>query len=530
MSDNGQVLDEKGSIAMLIIIITFIAIVIIGLTFIVFRNPLRAKLGIYDIVYKNENTYSFIFENDMPNRINQPYVTFNEINYYMLGNVITYDNRIKKMETLTYNQLNEMFPKKSYKNWLNGGREEIQILNNGKIGYKEQFDNIEEDEINETNDISSHVDNIITDNKSDIELKLTNDNNHILNNNRSSIEIVNSMEEIDITDMLPNSKVEYIITSSTSNKSNGVTANITNDSQFITNGCINGEKHYTSGTCAICLENLEDDDIVRGLICGHVFHQICIDPWLTMRSASCPICKKDYYLEIQNNDINNQDLNRNGIVSFNFDINENFNLPLGEPGSSTLDDLFKIDRSNPISFFIIPNITRLKAQILLTALLYLRNNNYSLDDPNDEQLLNNGQNNDANFDTITINNSNTTDQNDDTLLIHIQSHRQMENLYHSNQIVSRFDQLNVSESFDTPPIPNLNNLNPYIKEIVEHYPRPFNPSDLIDLDYDALKETDKMLRGLKKPYFLLIGVSKLQIYYYNVVKIYDNKRNKRLKL
>lgn len=52
----------------------------------------------------------------------------------------------------------------------------------------------------------------------------------------------------------------------------------------------------TSGdTCAICIDMLEDDDDVRGLTCGHAFHAVCLDPWLTSRRACCPLCKADYY-------------------------------------------------------------------------------------------------------------------------------------------------------------------------------------------------------------------------------------------
>jgi hypothetical protein len=40
---------------------------------------------------------------------------------------------------------------------------------------------------------------------------------------------------------------------------------------------------------------LEDDDDVRGLTCGHAFHAVCLDPWLTSRRACCPLCKADYY-------------------------------------------------------------------------------------------------------------------------------------------------------------------------------------------------------------------------------------------
>ena len=48
--------------------------------------------------------------------------------------------------------------------------------------------------------------------------------------------------------------------------------------------------------CAICIENLDDDDEVRGLSCGHAFHAGCLDPWLTGRRACCPLCKADFYV------------------------------------------------------------------------------------------------------------------------------------------------------------------------------------------------------------------------------------------
>jgi hypothetical protein len=49
-------------------------------------------------------------------------------------------------------------------------------------------------------------------------------------------------------------------------------------------------------TCAICLEVPEDNHTVRSLKCGHCYHQICIDPWLTTQRGACPLCKRDYYL------------------------------------------------------------------------------------------------------------------------------------------------------------------------------------------------------------------------------------------
>ncbi|QVM06894.1 hypothetical protein D8B26_001597 [Coccidioides posadasii str. Silveira] len=45
--------------------------------------------------------------------------------------------------------------------------------------------------------------------------------------------------------------------------------------------------------CAICLDALQEDSMVRRLTCNHMFHSTCIDPWLTGRTAQCPVCKTE---------------------------------------------------------------------------------------------------------------------------------------------------------------------------------------------------------------------------------------------
>ncbi|XP_019379389.1 PREDICTED: E3 ubiquitin-protein ligase RNF149 [Gavialis gangeticus] len=44
--------------------------------------------------------------------------------------------------------------------------------------------------------------------------------------------------------------------------------------------------------CAVCIENYKPKDTVRILPCKHIFHRICIDPWL-VDHRTCPMCKLD---------------------------------------------------------------------------------------------------------------------------------------------------------------------------------------------------------------------------------------------
>jgi hypothetical protein len=41
--------------------------------------------------------------------------------------------------------------------------------------------------------------------------------------------------------------------------------------------------------CAVCIEDLAEDDTYRRLPCGHFFHPQCVDPWLE-NNVTCPMC------------------------------------------------------------------------------------------------------------------------------------------------------------------------------------------------------------------------------------------------
>ncbi|CAL9112339.1 unnamed protein product [Musa textilis] len=44
--------------------------------------------------------------------------------------------------------------------------------------------------------------------------------------------------------------------------------------------------------CAVCLGTLEEGDEVRELgNCCHAFHRLCIDKWVDMGRATCPLCR-----------------------------------------------------------------------------------------------------------------------------------------------------------------------------------------------------------------------------------------------
>lgn len=50
--------------------------------------------------------------------------------------------------------------------------------------------------------------------------------------------------------------------------------------------------HTQHDCCPICLEAFSDNDTVKRIKCGHVFHSSCIDPWLSEISDICPVCRR----------------------------------------------------------------------------------------------------------------------------------------------------------------------------------------------------------------------------------------------
>ncbi|KAI9351490.1 hypothetical protein BDR26DRAFT_851154 [Obelidium mucronatum] len=53
-----------------------------------------------------------------------------------------------------------------------------------------------------------------------------------------------------------------------------------------------GQEEERNDLCPICIEDYVRNDWIRVLPCGHDFHALCVDRWLTSIAGICPLCKK----------------------------------------------------------------------------------------------------------------------------------------------------------------------------------------------------------------------------------------------
>lgn len=177
--------------------------------------------------------------------------------------------RYSKMKKLTEQEVELLFPKKTYHDWLNGGKEDDVNLRDGVLQEEEQL----------------RKDSKVTDDN----FAMTVTKTVVTNSSDEITEATNS------TDIDPK---RVVTDDSTDIAEHGIELGDLSREQSSSNESTEVDKfhelHFTSGSCAICLEVLEDVDTVRGLLCGHVFHSDCLDPWLIKRRACCPMCKRDY--------------------------------------------------------------------------------------------------------------------------------------------------------------------------------------------------------------------------------------------
>jgi hypothetical protein len=57
------------------------------------------------------------------------------------------------------------------------------------------------------------------------------------------------------------------------------------------------------GFCTVCQETLKEGERIRSIVkCQHLFHAVCLDPWLK-NNTSCPICRVEIYKQSANRNI-----------------------------------------------------------------------------------------------------------------------------------------------------------------------------------------------------------------------------------
>ena len=58
----------------------------------------------------------------------------------------------------------------------------------------------------------------------------------------------------------------------------------------LTTGRAGSRKALLKEKCVVCSENFKPSDTFSQLPCNHVFHQVCLYPWL-QTTNTCPICR-----------------------------------------------------------------------------------------------------------------------------------------------------------------------------------------------------------------------------------------------
>lgn len=166
------------------------------------------------------------------------------------------------MKKLTEEEVETLFPKKTFHDWLNGGRERDHQHRDGMLHEENETFHPDLNVVH----LSENQDNELT----RVETAARSVCSHDLTDEAGPSSVAKEDAAIELHDL----------------------PSLLDDPKEIET---ESELHFSSGSCAICLEVIEDEDIVRGLICGHVFHADCLDPWLTKRRACCPMCKRDYF-------------------------------------------------------------------------------------------------------------------------------------------------------------------------------------------------------------------------------------------
>lgn len=322
--------------------------------FFTFRYFIRSKYGlhVYPIPHRTLFYSSSVplDQNSLTNVELQEQINYVRDNNYIRGEILARrinrgrnrrrrrGGRYSRMKKLTDQEVEILFPKKTYYDWLNGGQERDHEIRDGVLQ--------EESMLACTTQVKQHGQDDTFD------LNDAQDENL----NRTISQSIAS-DAIDVNQS-PITKVEGIEMQNMKLDEIPHATHVSSPSEET-----DDDLHFTSGTCAICLEVLENDDNVRGLICGHVFHSDCLDPWLTKRRACCPMCKRDYFFKDEHNNSLSQQGNSSSSPNGNGDDN-NTNNNQNNDADDDYDDIdFDAFRNDPALTALLQELVPLQERV-----------------------------------------------------------------------------------------------------------------------------------------------------------------------
>mmetsp|Transcript_5576 Transcript_5576/g.6569 ORF Transcript_5576/g.6569 Transcript_5576/m.6569 type:complete len:584 (+) Transcript_5576:200-1951(+) len=322
--------------------------------FFTFRYFIRSKYGlhVYPIPHRTLFYSSSVplDQNSLTNVELQEQINYVRDNNYIRGEILARrinrgrnrrrrrGGRYSRMKKLTEQEVEILFPKKTYYDWLNGGQERDHEIRDGVLQEESMLactTRVKQQGQDDTFDLNDAQDE---------------------NLNRTISQSIAS-DAIDVNQS-PITKVEGIEMQNMKLDEIPHATHVSSPSEET-----DDELHFTSGTCAICLEILENDDNVRGLICGHVFHSDCLDPWLTKRRACCPMCKRDYFFKDEHN--NSLSQQGNSSSSPNGDGNDNnTNNNQNNDADDDYDDIdFDAFRNDPALTALLQELVPLQERV-----------------------------------------------------------------------------------------------------------------------------------------------------------------------
>jgi hypothetical protein len=221
----------------------------------------------------------YLVDTEFRDNINM--IIFNFYNYFDINVSLDTIEQVQPSQVLLFNNIINMLA-----NSINNINNDI---NNDNINN----DNINDNINNDINNDNINNDNINNDN-------INNDNNNDnINNDINNINNSDSDDNIEDNNENPFTILNLVFNLLNHNNNNNNNNNTFEDVVVTTKEeDINKLKKIVLETnldinCSICLDNLNDGDIIIELSCLHKFHSICIETYLSRYNHKCPICRTE---------------------------------------------------------------------------------------------------------------------------------------------------------------------------------------------------------------------------------------------